>query len=114
MGNAKAEDTKKDGIKELLTWLGSVEGQTPIANQGVAFPGNTGAQQAFVDFWNAKGVDVHQFVEATKDTTPADTGAKANAGLTAAIPIFQEIFIGRTTAADGLPKARQAGNDAMK
>lgn len=114
VGNAKAEDTKKDGIAELLTWLGSVEGQTPIANQGVAFPGNTGAQQAFVDFWNAKGVDVHQFVEATKDTTPADTGAKANAGLTAAIPIFQEIFIGRTTAADGLPKAQQAGNDAMK
>lgn len=114
VGNAKADEDRQEGITQLLTWLGSVEGQTPLGAQGVAFPGNTGAQQSFIDYWTGKDVDVQQFIEAAKDTTPADTGAKANAGLTAAMPGFQEIFIGRATAADELPKAQQAGNDAMK
>lgn len=114
VGNAKADKDKQDGIKQLLTWLGSAEGQKPIAEQGVGFPANTEAQSGFVDYWKDKGVDVQQFIDAAKDPAPADTGAKANAGLTAAMPIFQEIFIGRTSAAEGLPKAQKAGNDAMK
>lgn len=114
VGNAKADKSKTDAIAQLLTWLGSKEGQMPIAEQGVAFPGHTDAQQAFVDFWKGKRIDVQQFIEAAKDPAPADTGAKANAGLMAALPVFQDIFAGRIAAAAGLPKAQKAGNDAMK
>lgn len=114
VGNARAEDDRRDAIAQLLTWLGSAEGQRPLATKGVAFPANADAQGDFIAYWSGKGVDVQQFITATEDPTPADTGAKANAGLTAAIPIFQEIFIGRRTAADGVPAAQQAGNDAMK
>jgi len=113
VGNAKADDSRQEGIAALLTWLGSAEGQMPLGEQGVAFPGNTQAQGAFIDHWSAKGVDVEIFVEAAKDPAPADTGAMANAGLTAVMPIFQEIFIGRLSAADGVPQAQEEGNAAM-
>lgn len=114
VGNAKAPEDRREGVKELLTWLGSAEGQKPLGAQGIAFPGNTEAQSEFVDFWKDKGVDVQQFIDATEDPAQADTGAKANAGLLAAMPIFQEILIGRTDAADGLPKAQEEGNKAMQ
>ncbi len=114
VGNARAQDDKIEGIKKLLAWLGSADGQRPLGEQGVAFPAHSDAQGAFVDYWRGQNVDVQQFITATQDPAPADTGAKANAGLTAAMPIFQEIFIGRKTAKEGVPEAQEAGNDAMK
>jgi len=113
VGNAKADDDQQEGIAELLTWLGSVEGQLPLAEQGVSFPGHVDAQEAYIDFWKGKGVDVSVFVEAAKNPAEADTGARANAGLTAAMPIFQEVFIGRLTAEEGIPQAQEEGNAAM-
>ncbi|MEE1617799.1 ABC transporter substrate-binding protein [Brachybacterium sp. J153] len=112
-GNAKADEARQEGIAELLTWLGSKEGQLPLAEKGVSFPGHVEAQDAFIAFWEGKGVDVSVFVEAAKNAAEADTGARANAGLTAAIPIFQEVFIGRLTAEEGIPQAQEEGNAAM-
>ena len=112
-GNAQADEAQQAGIAELLTWLGSKEGQLPLAEKGVAFPGHVEAQDAFIAFWEGKGVDVSVFVEAAKNAAEADTGARANSGLTAAIPIFQEVFIGRLSAADGIPQAQEEGNAAM-
>ena len=113
VGNAKAPKDRQEGIKELLTWLGSEEGQRPIGEKGVSFPGHSAAQEAYVNFWKEKGVDVSVFITAAENPAPADTGAKANAGLTAAMPVFQEIMIGRLPAAEGLPKAQKEGNAAM-
>ena len=113
VGNAKADETQQEGIALLLEWLGSAEGQRPIAEKGVAFPGHKEAQDAFIAFWDEKGVDVSVFVDAAQDPAEADTGARANAGLTAAMPIFQEIFIGRLPAAEGVPQAQEEGNAAM-
>ena len=113
VGNAQADEDQQEGIAALLTWLGSKEGQLPLAEQGVSFPGHVDAQDAYIDFWQEKGVDVSVFVEAAKDAAPADTGARANAGLTAAMPIFQEVFIGRLTAEEGIPQAQEEGNAAM-
>lgn len=114
VGNAKAPEDKQEGIKALLEWLGSADGQRPLAEQGVAFPGHKEAQDAFISFWDEKGVDVSVFVEAAKNPAEADTGARANAGLTAAIPIFQEVFIGRLPASEGIPQAQEEGNAAMQ
>ena len=113
VGNAKADEEQQAGIAELLTWLGSKDGQLPLAEQGVSFPGHVDAQDAYIEFWKGKGVDVSVFVEAAKNPAEADTGARANAGLTAAMPIFQEVFIGRLSAADGIPQAQEEGNAAM-
>ncbi|MBK0330443.1 sugar ABC transporter substrate-binding protein [Brachybacterium sp. MASK1Z-5] len=114
VGNAKADDDQQEGIAKLLTWLGSADGQRPFGEMGVSFPGNSDVQDTFVNYWKDKGQDVSVFIDAAKDPAPADTGAKANAGLTAAMPVFQEIFIGRKSAKDGLPEAQKAGNEAMK
>ncbi|MGO1506258.1 MAG: extracellular solute-binding protein, partial [Brachybacterium sp.] len=113
VGNAQADDDQQEGIAELLTWLGSKDGQLPLAEQGVSFPGHVEAQDAFIAFWEEKGVDVSVFVDAAKNPAEADTGARANAGLGAAIPIFQEVFIGRLSAEDGIPQAQEEGNSAM-
>ena len=113
VGNANADDEQQDGITELLTWLGSKEGQLPLAEKGVSFPAHVEAQEAFLGFWEDKGVDVSVFVDAAKNAAEADTGARANAGLTAAMPIFQEVFIGRLTAEEGIPQAQEEGNAAM-
>src|SRR5699024_10867827 len=113
VGNAQADDDQQEGIAELLTWLGSKDGQLPLAEQGVSFPGHVDAQDAFLAFWQDKGVDVSAFVEAAKNPAEADTGTRANAGLMAAMPIFQEVFIGRLTAEEGIPQAQEEGNAAM-
>lgn len=113
VGNAAADDARKEGITALLAWLGSAAGQRPIGEMGVAFPANIEAQQSFLDYWGDKGVDVSVFVEAAKNPAPADTGSKANAGLMAVMPIFQEIFIGRLSAEEGIPQAQEEGNAAM-
>ncbi|WP_394214060.1 extracellular solute-binding protein [Brachybacterium vulturis] len=113
VGNAQADETQQAGITELLTWLGSKEGQLPLAEKGVAFPGHVEAQDAFISFWDEKGVDVSVFVEAAKNAAEADTGARANAGLMTVMPIFQEVFIGRLTAEEGIPQAQEEGNAAM-
>ena len=113
VGNAQADEDQQEGIAALLTWLGSKEGQLPLAEQGVSFPGHVDAQDAFIAYWEEKGVDVSVFVEAAKNPAEADTGARANAGLGAAIPIFQEVFIGRLSAEDGIPQAQEEGNAAM-
>ena len=113
VGNANADDEQQDGITELLTWLGSKEGQLPLAEKGVSFPAHVEAQEAFLGFWEDKGMDVSVFVDAAKNAAEADTGARANAGLTAAMPIFQEVFIGRPTAEEAIPQAQEEGNAAM-
>lgn len=114
VGNAKADDAKQEGIAELLTWLGSAEGQTPLGESGVSFPAAKDAQQSFIDYWDGQGQDVTVFVEAAKNPAPADTGSKANAGLTATLPIFQEILAGRLSAEEGVPQAEDKGNAAMR
>ncbi|MGP5365023.1 extracellular solute-binding protein [Brachybacterium tyrofermentans] len=113
VGNAKADDEQQEGITALLTWLGSLDGQLPLAEKGVSFPAHVDAQDAFLSFGEEKGIDVSVFVDAAKNAAEADIGARANAGLTAAIPIFQEVFIGRLTAEEGIPQAQDEGNKAM-
>lgn len=113
VGNAQADEDRQEGIAALLTWLGSEEGQRPLASQGVAFPAHVDAQDAFLSFWEEKGVDVSVFVDAAKNAAEADTGARANAGLTAVMPLFQEVFIGRLPAEEGIPQAQEEGNAAM-
>ena len=113
VGNAKADEAHQEGIAKLLTWLGTAEGQRPLATKGVAFPAHQEAVEDFRAYWDGQGVDVNAFTAAAQDAAPADTGANANAGLEAVMPIFQEIFIGRTSAADGVPQAQEEGNAAM-
>lgn len=110
-GNAKSK--KQESIKAALEWLGSKEGQLPFGELGISFPAHKDAQDAFVQFWKGKGVDVEQFITAAEDPAPADTGAKSLAGLAAVMPVFQEVMAGNLPAAEGVKKAQEEGNAAM-
>lgn len=113
VGSAKTKH-RAETLK-VLSWLGSAEGQRPIADGGYAFPGVTAAEQGFVDYWKKQGVDVSPFQQsATGKTFPAPTGPRVNAGATAMDPIMKEIFLGRTPVAKGLADAQKAGNAAIK
>lgn len=113
VGNAETENM--EATLAVLEWLGSVEGQTALASQGVSFPGATGAQQAFVDYWAEKDVDVQVFIDAAEGaTTPAPVGPEVNAGMNEYTPILQDMLLGNIPVADAVQQAQDAGNAAME
>lgn len=113
VGNADTEN--RDATIQVLRWLGSVEGQSALASQGIAFPGVVDAQQAFADYWAQRGVDVQVFIDAANGTTiPAPVGPNVNAGANEITPILQEMFLGNIPVAEALQQAQEAGNAAME
>lgn len=113
VGNADTEN--KEATVEVLRWLGSAEGQEPLATHGIAFPGAVDAQAAYVDYWAKEGVDVSVFIDSAQEpTAPAPIGPNSAAGLGAIDPIIKDIFLGATPVDDGLAQAQEEGNAAME
>lgn len=113
VGNAQTKH--RDATVKVLEWLGSAKGQMPLAEQGVSFPGAVEAQEAFINYWAKKGVDVSVFIEAASGiTAPAPRGPAVNAGANAYTTILLDVFLGSVTVKEGLAKAQTAGNEAMK
>lgn len=110
-----ANTDNKEATVEVLRWMGSAEGQMPLAEQGVSFPGAVDAQDAFVDYWAKEGIDVSVFIDAAQEpTAPAPIGTNAGAGLGAIDPIIKDIFLGATPVEEGLAQAQEEGNAAME
>lgn len=103
----------EDATIEVLKWLGTAEGQRPIAEGGYAFPGVDGAEDAFVQYWSDQDVDIQPFIDAANGSVIyPPIGDRAQAGMTAVKTIMDEVFLGRTPVEKGLTDAQQAGNDA--
>ncbi|GAA2884020.1 sugar ABC transporter substrate-binding protein [Actinoplanes cyaneus] len=112
---ASARTAHKEATTEVLKWIGSADGQRPIAAGGYAFPGVTSVQPAFVDHWRQRGVDLQPFLDSAGGTTfPAPVGPRVGSGGTAYAPVLQQVFLGQLGVVDGLRKAQNAGNEAMK
>lgn len=110
-----ADSPRHDAIVQVLKWLGSAQGAAFVGAEGSALPAVTAAQQGYFDYWSGKGVDTKYFGAAGGDATiPAPSGPKFGAGSTAFEPILNEIFAGRTPAAEGLVAAQNAGNAALR
>lgn len=113
VGNA--DTANLNATVEVLTWLGSKDGQAALASRGIAFPAVVEAQQAFVDYWAAQGVDVQVFIDAANGKTiPAPIGPMVGAGANETTPILQEMFLGNIPVAEALRQAQDAGNEAMQ
>ncbi|MFT3944213.1 MAG: sugar ABC transporter substrate-binding protein [Ancrocorticia sp.] len=113
VGNEKSEN--RDATVRVLEWLGSSEGQLPLAEEGIAFPAAVDAQEAFVSYWWDKNVDVSPFIAAAKGTTARPpVGPTVNAGTGAFSPVLADAFLGTGDTAAALKAAQDAGNAAMK
>ncbi|MDO4606037.1 MAG: sugar ABC transporter substrate-binding protein [Bowdeniella nasicola] len=113
VGNSASKNV--EATTKVLKWLASADGQAALASSGAAFPAVVDAQDDYVKFWKDKGVDVTAFQEAAKGaTTKAPVGAAIDAGLGAIGDPIKEIFLGTTPVPDGLKKAQESGNTAMK
>ena len=113
VGNAATEN--KDETLRVMEWLGSAEGQRPLAEQGISFPAAVDAQQAFVDYWAEQDVDVTPFIDAAQgDTARPPVGPTVNEGTNAYTPLLADAFLGSGDIADAITKAQDAGNAAME
>ena len=60
-GNAASD--KQDAIGEVLTWLGSEEGNSYLGQDGAAVPALKAAQKSYFDYWEKNDVDVKPFFD---------------------------------------------------
>ncbi|WP_396931330.1 ABC transporter substrate-binding protein [Mycolicibacterium sp.] len=102
-----------DAVREVLAWLGSARGNSYIGRHGAAIPAVLPAQQAYFDYWSAKGVDVTPFfrvLDGPRIAAPGGPGFAA--GYQAIKPYFDEMFLGRTPVDQALAAAQHAANAA--
>jgi len=112
LGNSATEHP--EAVAEVLSWMGSAEGQTVLGESGALFPAAVDAQQSFTDYWSDQGVDTTAFVEqASGETTPAPVGPNANAGAEAISGYFPDMFAGIIGVEEALSQAQTAGNEAI-
>lgn len=113
VGNAATPH--EEATLKVLEWLGSQEGQIPVAEQGAAFPGVISAQQVFVDYWADQGIDVEPFIDASNGlTTNTGAGLAVAAANQAMGPFLSEMMIGRMDPEEAVLKAEEAANSAVR
>ncbi|WP_124054532.1 ABC transporter substrate-binding protein [Arcanobacterium ihumii] len=113
VGNEKSKN--RDATIKVLSWLGSADGQRALGTEGVAFPAVKDVQKEFVTYWDKKGVDVSTFIDAASGkTTPAPRGVGINVAFDAFVPALLDVFNSSIPVGEGLKKAQDAGNAAMK
>ncbi|WP_158017453.1 ABC transporter substrate-binding protein [Mycobacterium basiliense] len=104
-----------DAVRQVLTWMGSTEGNAYLGRSGAAIPAVLSAQPVYFAYWNAKGVDVTPFFAVLKGPRiPAPGGAGFAAGNDALKPYFDEMFLGRGDVATTLRQAQAAANAAAQ
>lgn len=112
VGNEQTEN-REETIR-VMQWLGSAEGQMPLGEMGVSFPGVVDAQSSYVDYWAAQGIDVSVFIDAANgDTAMAPFGPDVNSGSQALTPKLLDVFLGSIPVEQGLQEAQDLGNAAM-
>lgn len=112
-GNAASKNP--DAVRQVLTWMGSKQGNEYLGRQGSAIPAVRSAQRVYFDYWAAKGVDVTPFFAVLNGPRiPAPGGAGFPAGYQALKPYFDELFLGRGDVATLLRQAQDAANAAAR
>lgn len=109
-----AKSAHPDAQRTVLDWLGSTEGARPIGADGSALPAVLSAQDDYLSYWRSHGIDLDPlFVELKSGTAQAPSGAGYARAQLAYQPIFNDIFTGVVSVAEGLRMAETAANAAM-
>lgn len=109
---ANAATEHPEAVAELLAWLGSAEGNEPVAAAGAAVPAVTDARGAYDGFWAGVGVDVSPFftvLEGNEQIPPA-MGQNFGAMVDASKPYLDDVFLGSLDVETGLVAAEEAAN----
>ena len=67
----------------------------------------------WVDAWKEKKVDVSSLDALPEVVALPEYGARSAEGTGAALPIIAEVFTGKATAKDALPRAKKAATEAQ-
>lgn len=112
-GNAAS--AHPDAVRQVLAWMGSVDGNAYLGRRGAAIPAVLAAQRVYFEHWSARGVDVTPFFAVLDGPRiPAPGGAGYAAGYQALKPYFDAMFLGRADVADTLRRAQAAANAAAQ
>jgi multiple sugar transport system substrate-binding protein len=104
-----------EAVRQVLSWMGSREGNAYLGDRGAAIPAVLSAQRVYFDHWTAEGIDVTPFFSVLNGPRiPAPGGAGFAAGYTALQSYFDEMFLGRGDVAVTLKKAQAAANAAAR
>jgi multiple sugar transport system substrate-binding protein len=100
---------------ELFKWLSSPQSEQLVGSLGTVWPGVQSADQGFVSYWQAKGIDVSSFLKEAQGTTvsyPITPGfGEANTKIN---DIFNQMYLGQTPVQQATNTAVQQGNAAVQ
>ncbi|MGA8545871.1 MAG: sugar ABC transporter substrate-binding protein [Mycobacterium sp.] len=104
-----------DAVRQVLSWMGSNEGNQYVGRHGGAIPAVRSAQRVYFDYWAAKNVDVRPFFTVLNGPRiAAPGGAGFAAGNQVLKPYFDEMFLGRSDVPTTLRQAQNAANAAAR
>ena len=106
------DEDREAAIGALLTWLGGVEGQRPLAENRLGVPAHRDLRAAWEESWAGIGVDVST-LEVPRDPARPEHGARSAEATGAALGVIAEVFRGETTAEEALPRAEEAARTVM-
>lgn len=112
VGTATKDEDRTKEIAQLLTWLGTADAQRPLVEARLGIPAHRDLRGAWDEAWGKAGVDTTTLGGAPTDIALPEHGQRSAEGTGAALPIIGEIFRGEAPAAEALPRAQQAANDA--
>ncbi|MFC0675732.1 ABC transporter substrate-binding protein [Brachybacterium hainanense] len=112
VGIATDSEDRTAAIAELLAFLGTADAQRGLVATGLGIPAHRDLRGAWQEHWSGQGVDVAPLLEDMGQVAMPELGARSAAGTAAAMTIIQEVFTGEAEAAEALPRAQAAANEA--
>lgn len=107
----KSEERTKE-IAELLSWLGGVDAQRPLAEARLGIPAHRDLRGAWDQAWGSAGVDTTAIAGAPQNPALPEHGLRSAEGTAAALPIIGEVFRGEADVNEAMSRAQQAADEA--
>ena len=112
LGVDPGDEDRAADIEKLLAWLGSADGQRPLAENLLGIPAHRELHGTWQKAWEAAGVDVSALATVPDEPALPERGNRSAEGTGAALPIIGQIFQGKESAEEALPTAQKEARAA--
>lgn len=106
------DDDRDAALAEVLSVLGSADGMRPLAEARLGIPAHRDLRGAWEDAWAQEGVDVSVLGETPTEVAQPEHGLRSADGVGAALGVIATVFSEDRPAAEAMPEAVQAAQDA--